>query len=79
MLGKGSLKDLELCEGGEDTEKPRELAFARWVSERRGLWGWGQMAGTIYQPKMVVPVPQLILNRIWEGIASVIGNKLPLN
>lgn len=29
--------------------------------------------------KMVVPVPQLILNRIWEGIASVIGNKLPLN
>lgn len=49
MLGKGNLKDLELCEGGEDTEKPRELGFASWETERRelgrgrgrGARGWG--------------------------------------
>lgn len=37
VLGKGTLKDLKLCKGGEDTEKPRELGFASWATERRGL------------------------------------------
>lgn len=37
VLGKGNFKDLELCEGGEDTEKPRELGFASWATERREL------------------------------------------
>lgn len=32
---KYSQEDLELWEGGEDTERPRELEFARWISERR--------------------------------------------